>query len=387
MTLAVFKPAEAKGYGMTMGTWDEQFGHCVKSGFQRIELIPKVLQQQTEAPPFPRRRKDHRLHEQQPLSTEGLASFPRRSAAFTLDGLILFILGQVIGWSFSPWLFEIGHNGRWIGLGIFTFYFGAYNSWLTSGRTIGKHFMKIMVVGRDGQAVGLFRALMRATVLGIPIFFYGWGVSAFGSHPNIRVLQSVIVFGLAGGLLYTLMFNWKTRQVLHDLVSQTYVIRTDAQPSLLPESPQHHYYVVAGIMLVVLLLPMSPMGIDIWAPIRDVPIQSLELAPLTQSLMQNSRFAGAEVRTVKEWPLHGGQEVREVVGEVFYTGKLTAEEITAITKTVVEQLFKLVPNVNEYHYVSVRIVTVWDLGIANGSNTQTSRQTVAEWKRRGLGHE
>ena len=57
-----------------------------------------------------------------------IAGFWRRLAAWIIDSLLLGILGQSIGWTFSSFWFEVGPYGRFVGLFFILTYFGLMSS-------------------------------------------------------------------------------------------------------------------------------------------------------------------------------------------------------------------------------------------------------------------
>ncbi|MFN0277042.1 MAG: RDD family protein [Pyrinomonadaceae bacterium] len=78
-----------------------------------------------------------------------IASFWRRLAALIIDSLLLGIVGQIIGWTFSSFWFGIGPYGRFVGFIFIFFYFGLMNSKLGGGQTIGKRVLDMAVTDSE----------------------------------------------------------------------------------------------------------------------------------------------------------------------------------------------------------------------------------------------
>src|SRR3989442_15191444 len=99
-----------------------------------------------------------------------LASLWRRLGAFFLDCLLLGAMGVAIGSFFIQRLVDLGPWGRLLGFAVAITYFGALNSRLGKGQTLGKRLLKIKVIRRDGTPLSVPKALLRFVPLGAPWF-------------------------------------------------------------------------------------------------------------------------------------------------------------------------------------------------------------------------
>src|SRR4051812_30504577 len=107
-----------------------------------------------------------------------LAGVWRRLGAFVLDGLggggpLLFL-----GFAAYDWAVALGQAGRALGFAVALAYFGALNSTLGGGQTLGKRLLGLRVVDRQGQRITLPRSLLRCLVLWVPWFLNGVFITA-----------------------------------------------------------------------------------------------------------------------------------------------------------------------------------------------------------------
>ena len=75
---------------------------------------------------------------------------------------------------------------------------------------MGKRLMKIAVRNKNNEPIDLWRSIIRIIILYLPVLFNGWAIPFF-QIPLVSWLASIIVFGFSGALLYTMIFNKKTR--------------------------------------------------------------------------------------------------------------------------------------------------------------------------------
>lgn len=193
------------------------------------------------------------------------AGFFQRIFAALIDGLILalvFFFGVVpnLGW-FAPETLLTQAAVSFV-------YFSLLNSNLGGGATIGKRMMGVRVIDRKGDYLGLPRAMVRAGFDMLPSVL---GVYIPMAMPSM--LWPVAEIGTAGGTafavtnIYLYLFNWRTRQVLHDLVVGSFVVRaeTSEQP-FEGHTPFGHVafavVVVAAIALIGTRMSLFKQAID-----------------------------------------------------------------------------------------------------------------------------
>lgn len=186
------------------------------------------------------------IHPEPALMFLPVASFWRRLFAWFLDYILVGIIGLVINAIVSSFPFGLGRYGYLAGVLFMTAYFGIMNSKVGGGQTIGKRVLKIAVRGKNNAPIEPVRSLIRSAVLAVPVLFDEWPLLMLQNSVTAWFL-SVLIFGLGGAILYTMIFNWETRQGVHDLVVGTYVVHLAGNPTKsLPITSRKHY-TIAGL--------------------------------------------------------------------------------------------------------------------------------------------
>lgn len=180
----------------------------------------------------------------------------RRLAAFAVDCGVVAILGLVIGSLLFDWLASIGGYARLVGFAVVLTYFGVLNSKLMKGQTLGKYMFSISVRSASGAYISLPVSLLRAAIIATPWMLNGAPIPTALLFSVAGLLISLLIFGVALASAYLFLFNQSGRQVLHDLVCNTYVVRNKANPyQPLPLNKKHGYAVVA-LFVASLLVPV-----------------------------------------------------------------------------------------------------------------------------------
>jgi len=186
------------------------------------------------------------------------AGFWRRVAAFLVDGLILGLVGYMLGLALFDFFVRLGPWGRCVGFGVALVYFVAQESGRGGGQSLGKRLLRIRVVDAQGRTLAPGRGAARFAVFGVPYFLNGatlpMNVSTFAGGVPFMALA-------LGGLLalaYLLVFNRRTRQSLHDLAVDAFVVRAgEARAAPGPARLWRGHRVIAGVLVV--LTAASPL--------------------------------------------------------------------------------------------------------------------------------
>jgi len=159
-----------------------------------------------------------------------ICGFWRRVVALLVDLIILFLL---LALPASQWFtYFSSHPTAALTLGfVVTFpYFIILNSRIGNGQTLGKKMAKIRVADLQGNAISLQRSTLRFCVLAMPFFFeqveFPCSAGLCAAATFVTWLLTACRFATA----YLYIFNTRTRQSLHDLVAQTYVIDAELWP-------------------------------------------------------------------------------------------------------------------------------------------------------------
>jgi uncharacterized RDD family membrane protein YckC len=198
-----------------------------------------------------------------------LAHFMSRFFAWATDGLLLLVVWQIITAICS--MFPIGIvRYRYPAGAIFLIaYFGIMNSKICGGQTLGKRLFKAAVRNQSNQPIGWGRSTIRSMILAAPVLLLDQVLPAF-ANPGLAWLLSWLFFGVGGTILYTMIFNHRAGQGIHDLLLGTYVVNLAGKPiHSFPTTPRIHYVIstlwlsiVAVASLVPILLASSYFNSD-----------------------------------------------------------------------------------------------------------------------------
>lgn len=305
-----------------------------------------------------------------------IASFWQRLGASLIDTVVLGVAGQIIALVFNGILFQIGPYGRPIGLLLILPYFGILNSRLGGGQTLGKRALRIAVRDGANQPISPARSLARIAILITPAFFNGWSIPA-SDNPVYAWIAALAIFGLGGVLLYTMLFNWKAHQGIHDLLVGTYVVRLRGDPiAMFPKTARRHLWVSGGwavfvgaALLVAGLLTSSLFASGTLASVMDV----------YRALSSDGRFFSASVLDSVSL-VSGGSSSHSLVISVWIKGNPGSEERAAIVKDVVRTAFAHVPSIDSFGAIRVTATSAYDIGVASGNFSMTLTKSVDDWR-------
>lgn len=186
-----------------------------------------------------------------PVAAPCVAGFWRRSLAFIVDALVLGVIGAGAGWLAFDVFARLGGYGRAVGFVVALAYFGAMNSALFGGQTLGKRLLEVRVVGKDGALLSLPQSLLRYAVLGVPFFLNGAPFDTTVLFSPVGYVLSLLIFGGMLSILYLYVFNRHGRRSLHDLAVGSSVV-TAASPvkAVRPSPVWRVHLVVVGLLLV-----------------------------------------------------------------------------------------------------------------------------------------
>lgn len=305
-----------------------------------------------------------------------VAGFWRRLAAWLVDTLILGLIGQLISLVLGTYLFQIGPYGRPLGLLLILPYFGVANSKIGGGQTIGKRLMKIAVRDESNSPIGLARSLGRTTLIALPALFNGWALPIF-EGPILSWFVSLLVFGLGGSIVYTMVFNRKARQGIHDLLAGTYVVNLAGKPiASLPKSAQIHK-VVVGAWMGIIGVATVLMAFLVPSLTASKPMASV--MDVYHALQSDGRFFSASVLDSVSFVSNSGSS-HSLVVSVWYKGNPGSDEQRAIVDSIVRTVFEHSTNLDTYDSIRVGLTSAYDIGVASGSFTVTSVKAVDEWR-------
>ena len=307
-----------------------------------------------------------------------IAGFWRRFVAWLVDVLILGVIGQIIGFVFSSFLFSIGPYGRPIGL-LFTIpYFGIMNSRIGGGQTIGKRIMKIAVRNKDNEPVELWRAVIRISLLALPSLFNQWAIPIF-QNPFMMWFLSLIIFGLGGAIFYTMLFNRKARQGIHDLILGTYVVHLPGKPIELFPTTSRIHWIVAIVWIGFVAIGTLVMSLIAPSIISKAPLASVMNL---QSILQNDpRFFTVGVN---DHTFYGsnGKTSRSLTITVWYKGKISESERDEVIESIVKTVLENAENIDNYNGIQVKVTSAYDIGVASANFYMSFSDSIEGWRNR-----
>lgn len=189
------------------------------------------------------------------------AGFWARLGAFVVDTILLGLVGFGAGMVLFDQLARLGAAGRLVGLAVSLLYFGVLSSKIGGGATLGQRLLGLKVAGLNGRPIGLVRSLLRAAVLVVPMTLNG----AQFQTPDERLMiplfaiDIVLVFGVLAAQIYLMLFNRPSRQLVHDLVLGTVVVKRAARDIPSPRSGRH-----AAVALVLTLAIPALLGAGLY---------------------------------------------------------------------------------------------------------------------------
>ena len=207
-----------------------------------------------------------------------IANFWRRIGALFIDTLILGLVGFLLGLTLESTFVQIGGWGRLIGFVIALVYFGAMNSKLFNGQTIGKKLLNLRVVDSNNQTIPLFRSVLRHIVLATPFSLNG---AQFSNEALLSFLMyplSLVVFGGLFSIIYLYIFNRVTRQSLHDLAVGTFVVNGNIERQEAGKVWKPHLVVVAVFFFAAAIIPAFTGELAQNEPFKDMLTVQSELS-------------------------------------------------------------------------------------------------------------
>lgn len=306
-----------------------------------------------------------------------ISGFWRRFVAWLIDVLILGVIGQIIGVVFSSFLFSIGPYGRPIGL-LFTIpYFGIMNSKIGGGQTFGKRIMKIAVRNKDNEPIELWRSIIRISLIALPSLFNGWALPIFQNYVLAWFL-SLVIFGLGGAIFYTMIFNRKARQGIHDLILGTYVVHLPEKPiESFPTTSQIHWIVTSVWVGIVAI------GTLVMALVAPSIISKTPLAPvmsLYNILQDDPRFFTVGVNSNTFYGSNG-KTSHSLIITAWYKGKLAESDRKEVIESIVKTVLENAENIDDYDGIQVKITSAYDIGIASANLSMSFSDSIEGWRK------
>jgi len=296
-----------------------------------------------------------------------IAGFWRRIGALFIDSIVLGLVGLSLGLFLEEYFIQVGSWGRVIGFSIALVYFGIMNSHLANGQTIGKKILKLKVVTADNQAISLVTSLGRYSILGIPFFMNNaqFPIEAFSSF-WLYLLSLVILGGLLT-ISYLYVFNRATRQSLHDLIFNTYVVNMNVDSENLNPVWKPHLYIAGFILFAAAIAPVFTYGL-----IQQEPFVTILKGQ--QSLQENSIVNYSSVSYGKS--LGANAESTYVSTQVFLNKNNISD--TTLAREFANVLLVNDSTIRQKDIIVVNLIYGYDIGISSWWSTYSHRFKPSE---------
>lgn len=341
----------------------------------------------------------------------------RRLAAFFVDLLLLAIFLSIFVFLLSDFFFRIGPYGRFVGWVVFLVYFGVLNSRLGGGHTLGKRIFKLSVTDKNGNKISFKRSMLRAFILSIPIIFIGWELPEFYDNYYFSFIYRLGVQGVGGALFYTVLFNRKTRQAIHDIFIGTYVVylknKTNSGFGLAPFI--HQGLCITIIALVLTLAILNPslndfgrvFGIHLIEKKQKIQIRKNKMisagehfnfggitlsAELTNKASKIIRieddqfffiYAKPKINFHKEPDKTENslpeKDLEELIVTAWYKGEILDENLEILKRSIGKKLILHKGLVSDYDILTINIQSICDVGVSVIYYTHSDSRNIDAW--------
>ena len=307
------------------------------------------------------------------IETTASAKYAKRFMASVADFGILWIIGILISLPFTDAFIAMGWKGKAIGFIITLVYFSLCNSYVFKGQTPGQKLFKIKVVNARGETISLARSAIRALVFPILITFNSWKLPVFSDSFALQIVV-FISFALFFSEAYFFVFNRKSKQLLHDVITDTCVINADADISkaqFIKSDKAVLRFSFSPIVLVVIMLVL--VKILLAQPTMN------ELVTIQSDLQKTYGLPGMTVGYSRNLSRDAGTEKKAALTlQVTYIKQSQSESNELVSKNVLAVLKKYsLPK--EVDAVELRFETGFDIGLASKWKRESRKYAKADY--------
>jgi uncharacterized RDD family membrane protein YckC len=306
-----------------------------------------------------------------------VAGFWRRLLAFLIDVTLIGFVGLILGTIFFDTFASMGGWGRLVGYSIGLLYFGIANSSVGDGQTIGKKLLKLRVVSSNGELLSMGRSFLRYSILTIPYFLNGLILptpDSISAQILLNLFLGLVVIGLGLSTVYLFIFNRKTRQSVHDLVTNTFVTSSGTiEPSLTQRIWRGHLIAIAIWILLVVCAPLT-----LFIVFRNSEFPTDALIAAQRNLEETGNLRSATVYVGKAWAT-GSNEISFVKANCIL--KTRPENHELLAAELASRLIDSYPEAASVDVIQVNLVYGFDIGIASGSTNYSESHAPNEWSR------
>jgi len=304
------------------------------------------------------------------------AGFWRRLAAWMLDGLFLGAVGWILGLLMTDHLVALGGWGRLLGLIVAVTYFAMLDSHLGQGQSLGKRVMMIRVLGTSGQLLSPWQAGLRSVTVQLPYFLNGANFSL--SWLNAWVVDPlwVLIIGIPLCQLFLSAFNRPSRQLIHDLLSQTVVVASEHRGAVRPSPLSGLQRLVCATLLA--LPAFVPLAAGMWTDLDKGDWKVL--GPMHQAVLALPGVTQAQVGMGDGFrqTTQTGRTTWTYVSVRAYSRTSDIQNPSRL-QAIALAILQAYPEGQQRDVLSVSLCHGYDIGIAAHENCEQRNASPAEW--------
>lgn len=307
-----------------------------------------------------------------------ITTFWVRIFAFALDSAILGITGFLLAIPLNGFFVSLGNEGIFVGFFISLLYFTIMNSNLAKGQTLGKRFLKIQSLDKNGNYLSISKSLVRTLILIIPFFFVNYQYPFLPPYSIVSTIISLFFFNCIIFIIVFYIFNKSSRQGLHDLAINSIVANTFRN-----EEPQEIKKANTSAFLYASAFVVFFIGIAIFTGSR-IKQNFPELNPIVQKLSEDKEVINASAKKgIKTTYLN-----KEKTQYKFLTIDLSVSDLpspNASAKTpetvlrAVENVITISPDINKPDSININLIKQYNIGIAKSLRSVSYSKTKEEW--------
>lgn len=301
-----------------------------------------------------------------------IASAWRRVGAFVIDVSILGLTGLVAGAILHDQFSALGTWGRLLGLGIALAYFGLTESRLGGGQSLGMKILSIKVIASSGETLAMPAAFIRAGVF-LLAYMLNNAASYLGAVSQwIATALSLLIFALCISSLYLFIFNRRTRQSIHDLAVDAFVVNAGTgQLSLPGQRLWRGHVIIAGAAICVLCVGGFLMSQRL--------LSNNEYAALSRVQRLVAALPGVDSAGVNSSHFHtqNGDTSGLFINAVVDSSLLNSE---SLARRIAQIALENDEDASRQQRITVSLTSGYDIGIAQSWRTVNHAHTPEEWK-------
>ena len=297
----------------------------------------------------------------------------KRLLAFCIDLIILAIFGYLTSFLFEDLYIVIGEFGKLLGFSLAGLYFTLLEINF-NGQSIGKKVLRIKVVDIDNKELTNSRAILRYSIWGICYFANGISFSGSDYETLLASIGTIIFFGLGFILIFLFIFNRKTKQSLHDIVFNTYVI------NIKYENPIEKQRINRALLPVSIAIPTVAFISLFFFNMNNINTKITNLESYRVAIIELPEINNAGVST-------GKTTFKSVNGNSRTTNYLQIktflednfENKTDIAIRIADLIITKYPEEQTKDLISVSVAFGYDIGIWSRSNSFSMKLTPEAW--------